>query len=180
MGRLQHPNSLTTELCDQMKTLLSLELCDFFFGRPSGSLLHSKNDFHTVPKWQKSRTLICLVPCVLVAIASSLFEAVAAPVSVQPNRYVDEETTQVGGGNGLTVCLCKRSNLPTTHFRRHKKTTALGPPVKKPAVRLFFYHAGLCSKRSIAILSALRACESWSIAHPGRVNKQFIQSAKQY
>ena len=35
-------------------------------------------------------------------------EAVTAPWPVQPNIYVEEEATQVGGGKGLTVCLCKR------------------------------------------------------------------------
>ena len=36
--------------------------------------------------------------------------AVTAPWSVQPNRYVEAETTHVGGGKGLTVCLCKRAH----------------------------------------------------------------------
>ena len=36
------------------------------------------------------------------------------------------------------------------------------------------YHAGLCCKRCIAILSALPACESWSIANPGRVRKKYF------
>ena len=35
-------------------------------------------------------------------------DAVTAPWFVQPNIYVGEETTQVGDGKGLTVCLCKR------------------------------------------------------------------------
>ena len=37
-------------------------------------------------------------------------DAVTATWSVQPNRNVEEETTQVGGGKGLTVCLCKRAH----------------------------------------------------------------------
>ena len=37
-------------------------------------------------------------------------EAVTAPRSVQPSSYVDEDTTQVGGGKGLTVSLCKRAH----------------------------------------------------------------------
>ena len=36
-------------------------------------------------------------------------EAETAPWSVQPNGYVDEETTQVGGGKGSTFSLRKRS-----------------------------------------------------------------------
>ena len=55
-----------------------------------------------------------------------------------------------------------QDNFPTKHLRRHTHTTALGPPVKKNVVRLP-YLAGLSSKRSIAILSALRYCQSWEV-----------------
>ena len=59
-------------------------------------------------------------------------------------------------------------SLSTTQPRRRTNTTALPSPVKKNAMRLP-YHAGLCCKPGIAILSALRACESWSIiTNPGR------------
>ena len=108
-------------------------------------------------------------------------EAVNAPRSVQPNRYVKEETTQVGGGKGSTVCLCKRphdgervtgqlshNTLATAHAYNGTR-----PTTKKAAVPLPC-HAGLCCKRSIAILSALRACESRSIANPERVKKVFV------
>ena len=112
-------------------------------------------------------------------------EAVTAPWSVQPNIYVEEETTQAGGGKGFTVCPCKRPHegervtgqlSHSTHMRRQTHTTALGPPVKT-AVR-FPHHAGLCCKRGVAILSALRACENWSIANPGRVNKNVFFSRR--
>ena len=101
-------------------------------------------------------------------------EAVTAPWSVQPNRYVDEKTTQVGGDKGLTVCLCKRSHegervtrqffhntLSTAHENNGTWPTSLKKAVSLPC------HAGLSCKRSIAILSALRACEGGSITIPG-------------
>ena len=49
------------------------------------------------------------------------------------------------------------------------RATALGPPVSKKDLRLLDY-AGLCCERGIGVLSALRACESWSIANPRKVN----------
>ena len=71
-----------------------------------------------------------------------------------------------------------QGNFPTTHLRRHTHTTTMGPPVKKKnAVRLLF-HTGFCCKRCIEMLSALRACESWSIANPGRDKKTVFFSRR--
>ena len=57
-----------------------------------------------------------------------------------------------------------------TTFPQHTfdgaRNNGIWPTSEKTAVRLP-YHAGLCCKRGIAILSALRVCESWSIANPG-------------
>ena len=70
-------------------------------------------------------------------------EAVTAPWSVQPNIYVDEETTQVGGGKGLTVCLRNRSHKVERVTGRHTNTTALGPTVNKTLL------AGLITQASV-------------------------------
>ena len=79
-------------------------------------------------------------------------EAVAAPWSAQPNIYVEEETTQVGGGKCFTVCLCKRSHegeRVTGQLSHNTLATAhacngIWPASKKKknAVRLP-HHAGL-------------------------------------
>ena len=95
------------------------------------------------------------------------FEAVTKPWSVQPKRYVDEETTRVGGGKGLPGCLCKRAH-EGGRVAGQLSHTALStaenndtwPTSKKPG---------------IAILSALRACESWGIANPRRVENSIFR-----
>ena len=73
-----------TELCDHRKMLLCcyfMSVAIFFFAGLRAALCTEKYS-HIVPNG----------------------EVQDAPWSVQPNRYVEEETTQVGG---LTVCLCK-------------------------------------------------------------------------
>ena len=83
-------------------------------------------------------------------------------------------------GRGLTVCLCKRAHegeRVTGQLSHNTLSTAheyngTWPTSKKTVVR-FLCHAGLCCKRGIAILSALRACESWSSANLERVKKYF-------
>ena len=113
--------------------LLLFEFCDFFpaFGQPCAQ----KNDCHFVPngKVQNARVfgLYCLC-CHRIFVVLAPLEAVTAPWSVQPSSYVDEETTQVGGGKGLTVCLCMRPHEggratgQLSHLRRHTQTTAFG------------------------------------------------------
>ena len=100
------------ELCDGRNMLLHFVFFDFCCG-PSGSLEHRKNDCHIVPNG-KVHDAHVFGPCVLAATASSwcwrALEAVMAPWSVQPNRYGDEDTTRVGGGQGLPACLCKSSH----------------------------------------------------------------------
>ena len=116
----------------------------------------------------------CCPCCDRIFVVLAPFETVTAPWSVHPSSYVDEDTTQVGGGKGLTVCLCKRSHegeRVTGHLSLNTLSTAHEYngtwPTRKNAVRVPS-HAGLCCKRGIAILSALRACESWSIAKTER------------
>ena len=99
----------------------------------------------------------------------------------QPNRYADEVTTLVGGGKGLTVCLCKRSHEGerfTKQLCHNTISTAHEyngtQPTSKTYAACLPYHAGLCCKRCIAILSALRACESSSTANPQRDQKKKV------
>ena len=102
-----------TELCGHRKMPSLFEFCVFFLLAFAGSSMHRKNDCHTVPngKVQNARLFGLFVLAarrIFVELAS--LEVVTAPWSVQPNRHVEEETTQVGGGQGSTstVCLCKR------------------------------------------------------------------------
>ena len=121
--------------------LLLFEFCDFFlpaFGQPCVQ----KKWLPYRPKWRSpERSFVwSICPCChRIFVVLTRHEAVTAPWSVQPNRHV-EETTQVGGGKGLTVCLCKRphegervtgqlshNTLPTAHA--HNGTW---PTSKKP------------------------------------------------
>ena len=160
------------------------------FCRPSSSPVHSRKDCHIVANGKVHDAhrfgFFCLCSDRIFVVLAP-FEAVTAPWSVQPNRYVDVETTQVGGVKGSPVCLCKRAHegervtgqlshntLSTAHEYNGTWSTS-----KKTAVRLP-HHAGLCCTRCIAILSALRACENRIIANPGRVKNSIFHSAKQY
>ena len=113
------------QLCAVIFLIFAILFC-----RHSGSLSNSKNAFQIVPTGNvhddhvfgllvlAATTFMVLVP----------LEAVTAPWSVQPSRCVDDDTTQVGRGKGLTVCLCKRERIagsfPTAHFRWCTNTTA--------------------------------------------------------
>ena len=139
----------------------------------------------------KSRTLIYLVffcPCCdRIFVVLVPFEAVTRhgpsnrtdKWTKRSHRWVVARAYQSVCASAHTKVGALQGNFPTTHLRLHTNTTALGRPVQKTAVRLP-YHACLCCKRGITILSALRACESWSIANLGRVKKQYFPSAKQY
>ena len=111
---------------------------------------------------QKGRLFVFFV---FSAIASSLCRR---RTMVRPTKQIRgrRETTQVGQLSHNTLAKAKENN-------------GICLTSKKTAVRLP-YHAGLCCTRSIEILSALRACESWSIANPGRVKNSIFQSAKQH
>ena len=73
--------------------------------------MHGRNDFHIVPNVEVQNAhlfvLLSLFRSHLRGVGA--VEAAAARWSVQPDRYVDEVTTGVGGGKGLPVCLCKRA-----------------------------------------------------------------------
>ena len=97
----------------------------------------------------KSTKFICLVHM-------ALLPPHLRGVGAQPNRCVNEENTQVGGGKGLhslsvqaltPKVSASQGNCRTTHLRRHTNTTALCSP-EKTAVR-FPYHGRLCCKRCI-------------------------------
>ena len=110
-GCLDDQTLRPAELCDQRKTH-SFFSCGKNVGPPSGSLLNSKNYSQVVPNGKSPRCSFVrsFCPCcdhIFVVLAP--LEAATAPRSVQPKSYVDKETTQVGGGKGLTVCLCNRS-----------------------------------------------------------------------
>ena len=155
------------------------------------SVLHHRvrADLWKLPGTQSGRSDRPCCDRIFVVLAP--FEALTAPWSDQPNRYVDEERAQVGGGKGLTLCLCKRAHegervggqlfhhaLSTAHEHNGTWTTTFFFKKKeKNAVRLP-YHAGLCCNRCIAILSALRACETWSIANPGSQTTVFFSRRK--
>ena len=66
-----------------------------------------------------------------------------------------------------------QGNYLTTKFRWSTNATALGPPVKQPLCVCFTTRASGVTT-GIAILSALRACERWSIATLWRVKKVFF------
>ena len=168
-------------------TFWSFAIC---FCQPSGSLVHKK--MTAMSSQMESPECSCVwslcLCCGRIFVVLAPFEAVTAPWSVQPNGYVDEETTQEGGGKGAPVCLCKRAHegergtgqlshntFDGTRLQRHLAHQL----IKKRPVRLPL-HVGLCCKRSVAILSALRACESWSIANPGRLKHSIFQSTQQY
>ena len=148
-----------------------LSFAFFFFASLRAALCTEKMtaiSFHLA----KSRTLVCLVFLSLHQPQPESPRArVAAPWSVQPRRR-DDTGVWWQGLNSLSVqaparrrARC-RATFPQTHLRGATHTTALGPPVKN---RCAFARTtrGFCCKRSIAILSALLSCESWSIANPG-------------
>ena len=158
-----------TELCDQRKTLIFSEFCDVFLSAFGLFFLRGEND------WS-----FCCPCCDRVFVALASFEAVMAPWFFQPNRYVDETTTQVDGGEGLPVCPCKRlhegervtgqlsrSTLSTVHEYNGNWPTSKEQrcAFASPRGPLFFF------ERGIAIWAALRACGSWTIANPGRATK---------
>ena len=96
-----------TELWDHWRTLLFQKFCDFFtwfraaFQTAEQTYKSSQNAMAT--------TLFLSFFFVLDATAFVLL-APLEDAYVQPNRYVDQEKTQVGGGKGSTVCLCKSSH----------------------------------------------------------------------
>ena len=164
-----------------VETVMFAELCEkcfflvlrFLFCRPSGSLSNSKNAFHFVPNGKVHDAQLFGL---FVVAATNRVLVVTALWSVQPNRYVDEETTQMGGDKGLPVFLRKRAHegervtgqlshntLSTTHEYEYNGTW----PTSKKTLCVCLT-TRLCCKRSIAMFNALRACESWSIADPGR------------
>ena len=120
----------------------------------------------------------CFCPCcdrIFVVLAP--FEAVTAPRSVQPNRCVDEETTQVGGGKGSADCLCKRSHegeRVTRQLSHNTLATALKYngtwPVSKKKPLCVSLTTRPLLQTGIAFSNALRACECWSIAYPAGVS----------
>ena len=114
----------------------------FFFCRPSGCLVHRKIQPYR-PKWRSPEGAM-----------------------VRPTKQVRGRRDDTGGWlNSLSV------QAPTPRGARYRATFPqhtgdgtriprhLAHQLRKTALRLQ-YNAGLCCKRGIATLSALRACES--------------------
>ena len=155
-----------------------------FFCWPSGTLVHSINHCHIVPNGKvQNASLFGLF--VLSAIASSLCRRRLRlwrrhGPSNQTDTWTKRRHRSVVARAYQSVCAsahtkvsASQGNFPTTHLRRHTSTTALDPPVKKPLCVCLTTRASVVNG-SIAILSALRTCESLVIANLGRVLKTFF------
>ena len=119
------------------------------------------------------RTLVCLVFLSLLPSASSWcwrrLKLWTEPWSVQRNINVEEEATQVGGGKGLNSLSVQAPTRRRARYRAIFTTTAFAtghayngtwPAIEKKTAVALRHLAGHCCKRSIAILTPLRACES--------------------
>ena len=130
-----------------------------FFCQPSGSILHSKNDLHTVPSG-KVQNAHLFGPIVLAATASSWcwrrFKWWCHGPSNQiytwtkrRRRWVVARAQQSACESAHTKVSALQSNFPTTQCRRHTNTWSTS--IKKKNAVSSPYHAGLFCNRVLRL-----------------------------
>ena len=135
-------------------------------------------------KMAKSKTAVCLVflgPwCDRILVVLAPLEAVTASWSVQ-SKQVRGRGDDTGGWQGLDS-LSVQARTP--RWARYRETfpqhTCDGTRIQRHLVKKIPLCVCLNTRASVAkwILSALRACESWTIGNPGRLAHQTFRSHK--